>query len=198
MLVSKHTFSGPMIAKKDNYKYSNLIFDYRGSHFFENCRQNICVLLSQFLIDLEKRFWCLNIHFRDQGLHKMQFKIPKFIIFISMVVIFQNGRQNVHVLIAPLLINIEKRSLCLNIHFQVQDKRLGRIIWNTYLNDLINTYFIVPLIYLQIIATFIWMQIRYAWQCFFGWYRLWSVALKNDICHQILFPVYSYLTRRNV
>ena len=70
MLVSKHTFSGPRIAKKDNYKYSNLIFDYRGSHFFQNGRQNICVLLSQFLI-----VWCLNIHFRDQGLHKMQLKI---------------------------------------------------------------------------------------------------------------------------
>ena len=55
MLVSKHTFSGPRIAKKDNYKYSNLILYYRGSHFFQNGRQNICVLLSQFLIDLEKK-----------------------------------------------------------------------------------------------------------------------------------------------
>ena len=59
MLVSKHTFSGPRIAKKDNYKYSNLIFDYCGSHIFQNGRQDICVLSSQFLIDLEKRFWCL-------------------------------------------------------------------------------------------------------------------------------------------
>ena len=76
MLVSKHTFSVPRIAKKDNYNYSNLIFDYRGSHFFQNGRQNLCVLLSQFLIDLEKKNWCLNIHFRDQGLHKMQLKLP--------------------------------------------------------------------------------------------------------------------------
>ena len=68
MLVSKHTFSGPRIAKKRQYKYSKLIFDYRGSHFLQNGRQNIilCVLLSQFLIYLEKRFWCLKIHFRDQ------------------------------------------------------------------------------------------------------------------------------------
>ena len=73
MLVSRHTFSGLWIAKKDNYEYSNLIFDYRGSHFFQNGRQNKCVLLSQFLIDLEKRFWCLNIHFRNQA---MQLKIP--------------------------------------------------------------------------------------------------------------------------
>ena len=55
MLVSKHTFSVPRIAKKDNYNYSNLIFDYRGSHFFQNGRQNICVLLSQLLINLEKK-----------------------------------------------------------------------------------------------------------------------------------------------
>ena len=46
MLVSKHTFSGPRIAKKDNYKYSNLIFDYRGSHFFQNDRQNMCFIIS--------------------------------------------------------------------------------------------------------------------------------------------------------
>ena len=45
-----------------------------------------------------------------------------------MVVIFQNGRQNIHVLISPVLINIEKRSWSLNIHFQEQDKGLGRII----------------------------------------------------------------------
>ena len=55
MLVSKHTFPGPRIAKKDNYKYTNLIFDYRGSNLFQNDRQNICVLLSQFLIDLKKK-----------------------------------------------------------------------------------------------------------------------------------------------
>ena len=60
MLVSKHTFSGPRIAKKDNYKYSNLIFDYRGSHFSKMAAKYMC-LLSQFLISLEKRFWCLNI-----------------------------------------------------------------------------------------------------------------------------------------
>ena len=108
MLVSKHTFSGPRNAKKGNYNCSNLIFDYRGSHFFQNGRQNICVSLSRFLIDLENKNWCLNIHFRDQGLHKMQLKIPKFNIFISMVIIFRNGRQNIHVLISQLLINIEK------------------------------------------------------------------------------------------
>ena len=73
MLVSKHIFSGPRIAKKDNYKYSNLIFDYRGSHFIQNGRK---IYVFYYLIDLEKRFWCLNIHFRDQGLHKMQLKIP--------------------------------------------------------------------------------------------------------------------------
>ena len=104
--MSKHAFSGPRIIKKDNNKYANLIFDHRGSHFFQNGRQNIRVLLSQFLIDLEKRFWCLNIHFRAQGLHKMQLKIRLFNIFISMVVIFQNGCQNIHVLISPLLINM--------------------------------------------------------------------------------------------
>ena len=79
-----------------------------------------------------------------------------------MVVTFQNGRQNIHVLISPFLINVEKRSWCLNIHFQ--DQGLGRTIRNTYLNDPINACFIVLLIYLQIIATL--MQIRYAWQCF--------------------------------
>ena len=83
----------------------------------------------------------------------------------SMLVIFQNGRQNIHVLISPLLTNIENKFWCLNIHFQDQDKGLGKIIRNTYLNDLINAYSIVLLIYLQIIATLIWMQIH-VWQCF--------------------------------
>ena len=56
------------------YKYTNLIFDHLGIHVFQNGRQNIHVLLSQFLIHLEKIFCCLNIHFRDQGLHKRQLK----------------------------------------------------------------------------------------------------------------------------
>ena len=47
MLVSKHTFSGPWIAKKDNYKYSNLIFDYRGSHFFSKWPpEYMCFIIS--------------------------------------------------------------------------------------------------------------------------------------------------------
>ena len=94
--------------------------------FFKISRQNIHVLLSHFLIDLEKK-WCLNIHFPDQGLHKWQLKICVFNIVISIVVIFQNGRQNINVffIISPLLINIEKRSWCLNIYFQDQDKGLG-------------------------------------------------------------------------
>ena len=73
MLVSKHTISGPRIAKKSIIiKYANLIFDHRGNI---QIVARICVLLSQFLIDLKKKNWCLNIHFRDQGLHKRQFKI---------------------------------------------------------------------------------------------------------------------------
>ena len=38
----------------------------------------------------------------------MQLKIRYFNIFISMVVIFQNGGHNIHVLISLLLISIEK------------------------------------------------------------------------------------------
>ena len=44
--------------------------------------------MSQFLIDLEKRSWYLNIHFRDQGLHKRHLQIRKFNIFSLLVVFF--------------------------------------------------------------------------------------------------------------
>ena len=46
--------------KKRQLKSANLIFDHRGSHFFQNGRQNIHVLISQFPIDLEKRSWCIS------------------------------------------------------------------------------------------------------------------------------------------
>ena len=39
---------------KENFKYANLIFDYRGSHFFPKI-YNINALIAQFLIDLEKK-----------------------------------------------------------------------------------------------------------------------------------------------
>ena len=68
----------------------------------------------------------MGLHFRNQRLHKRQIKIGSAIFFISMVVIFQNGRQHIHVLELPCLINVEKRSWCLNIHFQ--DQGLGRAI----------------------------------------------------------------------
>ena len=70
-----------------------------------------------------------------------------------MVVIFQNGRQNIHVLTSSLLINIKKRSWCLSTHFQDQEQGLAITIINTYLNDPINACLIVLLIYLQIIVT---------------------------------------------
>ena len=33
ILVSKYTFSGPSITKKDKNKYTNLTFDLNGGHF---------------------------------------------------------------------------------------------------------------------------------------------------------------------
>ena len=73
-MVSKHTFSLPKITKKTNLNTQAEYLTIVAVFLFQNGRQNIRVLLSQFLIDFEK-FWCLNIHFRDQRLHKRQFKI---------------------------------------------------------------------------------------------------------------------------
>ena len=54
VLVSKHTFSGPSITKKDNNKYANLTFEFNGGHFFQNGRVKMHVSISQFLIHVEK------------------------------------------------------------------------------------------------------------------------------------------------
>ena len=58
ILVSKHTFSGPRITKKTIINTQ--------SRFFQNGRQNIHALLSQFLIDLEKRSWVSKYTFLGQ------------------------------------------------------------------------------------------------------------------------------------
>ena len=55
------------VLQKDNNKYPNLTFDLNGAIFL-NGRRNIHVLLSQFLIHVDKFCWCLNIHFLGQGL----------------------------------------------------------------------------------------------------------------------------------
>ena len=41
-------------------------------------RYNIHASISQFLNHLEKRSWCLNIHFQDQELQTRQSQIRKF------------------------------------------------------------------------------------------------------------------------
>ena len=68
-LVSKYTLSEPSITKKTNNKYANLTFDLMVA-IFKNDRRNIHVLISEFLIHVEKQCWCLNIHFLGQGLQK--------------------------------------------------------------------------------------------------------------------------------
>ena len=125
------------LHKKDNYKYTNLIFDQNG-------HQNIHALISQYLIDLETISWCL--HLRDQGLHKRQLQY-NLIFFTSIVMAkkISNSHRN--------------KSWCSNIHFQDQDKKLGRTITNTYLNDPINVCLSVLLIYLQIIIKLLQAEI---------------------------------------
>ena len=90
---------------------------------------------------------------------------------------FSEWPPEIHVLLSPFLINVEKRSWCLNI-IHLQNQELGGRIWNTYLKDPINACFIVLLIYhCYINADKICMAMDFAW------YRLRSVALKNDICY---------------
>ena len=78
-----------------------------------------------------------------------------------MVAIFQNGRQNIHVLLSAFLINVEKRSWCLYT-FSGPGIRENNLKDVSKRSD--KCFLIVLLIYLQIIATL--MQIRYAWRCF--------------------------------
>ena len=88
--------------KNDSNKYANLIFYHGGSHFFKNGRQNIRVLLSQFLIDLEKKILVSKYTFC--GGHFLQWS-PEY-------TCFNIPATNQH----------RKKSWCLNIHFQNQDR----------------------------------------------------------------------------
>ena len=117
ILVYKYTFSGPRITQKKIKNTLILYFCLNGGHFSKWPPEYTCLNIS-VLINIERRYWCLNIHFQDQG--------------------------------------------------------LGITIRNTYLNYPINACLIALLIYLQIIVTLLWMQIRYAWQWFLvdtGWDR---------------------------
>ena len=53
---------------------------------FQNGRQNIHALISQFLIALEKRSWCLNIHFRDKDYTRGNYKCANLIFKIFIIV----------------------------------------------------------------------------------------------------------------
>ena len=87
---------------------------------FQNGRRNIHVLISQFLIHIEKKYWCLNIHFLDQGLQKDIYEYADLIFDHYGSHFFQNGLQIIHALISQFLIDFENRSWCLNIHFRDQ------------------------------------------------------------------------------
>ena len=69
---------------------------------------------SQFLIDLEKKILVSKYTFSGPTITQKAIKNTLNLFFISMVVIFQNCCQNMHVLISPFLINVEKSHFFLN------------------------------------------------------------------------------------
>ena len=65
---------------------------------FKNGRRNIHVLISQFLIHVEKqKCWCLNIHFLGQGLQKKTITNTQIQYLTIVAVIFSKMAARIYV-----------------------------------------------------------------------------------------------------